>query len=179
MLKCTEALGHEMRLPKKIMESLLSLLGVIKNGRDISLRDIGKILSQVALLPSEAYENNLVQAYTDLACVLIVTSVLDPELHRKLVRASAETSEIRRLMSAPPSVTVRQDENGFNQNFNYSAARWFALTVFCGGSEGIKFVQDLDERFRNIEKQFDVFGVDDRTTLAPSVQKDWIDLFRL
>jgi len=172
VLMYTKSLGHEMRLPETIVDRLLSLLKVIGKGRDISLRDIGKILSQVALLPSEAQNNSLTLGYTDLACVLIVASVLDPELHRKLVRVNAETSEIREFLSAPPTITS-------GPNYDPQVATWLAVIVFCCGVADIHDVEHLDDTRKAVWGHFGRFDSKDRFDIAPKIQKDWIDLFRL
>lgn len=180
VLKYTEALGHEMRLPQIILNRLLSLLEVITDGRDISLRDIGKILSKVALLPSEAKSNQKMQAYTDLACVLIVTSVLDPRLHQKLVRASADTTEIIQFLSAPPSKTTLHIHGTRNRQFSKPVTDWFTTTIFFGGIQEISELEYLPCSAQTVAERFDLdLDFQDRTTLAPRIQKDWIDLFRL
>ena len=180
VLKYAESLGQEMRLPETIIDRLLSLLRVIGKGRDISLREISKILSHVALLPTEVLDRHDLNGHSDLALVLVVTSILDAHLHKKLKSVSAEVAEIRTLLSAPSTITKRQIANGRNPNYDREVTVWLLVVLFCCCIHDIENIEELDEPINGLKVYFgydDIFQ--DRTTLAPRIQKDWIDLFRL
>ena len=154
VLKYTEALGHEMRLPQMILNRLLSLLEVITDGRDISLRDIGKILSKVALLPSEAKSNKKMQAYTDLACVLIVTSVLDPRLHTKLVHSTASTAEIRAYLGVTREKTYTKLEGVTNAMYKGGVVDWYLTIAYCCAVDNLNDIEAMGSNAVDLKNSF-------------------------
>ncbi|MCE8472471.1 KAP family NTPase, partial [Rhodovulum sulfidophilum] len=73
----------DMELPKRVSGRCLSILKCVAKSGDVSLRDVGKILSKIALLPNAVHETNYMEGYIDIICALLVTSVVDPRLHMK------------------------------------------------------------------------------------------------
>ncbi len=92
--KYASKLISDMNLPDRVSGRCVSILKCVAKSRDVSLRDVGKILSKVALLPNAVHERNYMDGYIDIVCALLVTSVVDPRLHAKLVSGDAQTSEL-------------------------------------------------------------------------------------
>ncbi len=56
------------------MSSEPSLVSYVAAQNEVSLRDVGKVFSKIALLPKVVFENNWLDGWTDILCVLLVSS---------------------------------------------------------------------------------------------------------
>lgn len=169
----------DMELPQRVPERCVSLLKCVAFSRDVSLRDVGKVFSKVALVPDEVHEKNFMEGYIDILCALIVTSVLDPRLHAKLVSGDVQTTELRGYLTAPKQKTMERIDGDYNSSYDHEVTLWLATMIFCCGTEEIADVKDLPSWSEKIGERFDHFGVRDRRSLAPRIQKDWVDVFRI
>lgn len=180
--KYASTLIDDMGLHKHIPNHCVSLLKCVAHTRDVSLRDIGKILSKIALMPEDVHKKDFFnkQFDVDTLCALVVTSVIDPQLHAKLVAVNAETSELRNYLSAPAEKTMKNSGTGENTAYDSEVTNWLAILIFCCGKEEIEEVQDLPSHWKTIGKTHDgnhLFG--DRKSIAPRIQKDYIEIFKI
>lgn len=169
----------DMELPDLVSKRCVSFLKCVIKGRDVSLRDVGKVLSKVALVPNAVHEREYMEGYIDILCALLVTSVIDPGLHRKLVSGTAETPELREYLSAPKEKTVDRIGRDHNPDYDHEVAKWLAIIIFCCGAEETKYVEDLPAWFSDIGRMFDRFGIPDGKSVAKEVQKNWVEIFRI
>lgn len=169
----------DMKLPQRVSDRCVSILRCVTKSRDVSLRDVGKVLSKVALLPNALHEENYMDGYIDITCALLVTSVVDPGLHMKLVSGDAQASELRTYLAAPREKTVDRIDGDYNSEYDHEVAIWLATLVFCCGKEALKDIEDLPDWSEQMAGRFDRFGVRDRKSIAKRAQKDWIELFRV
>lgn len=171
---------EDMDLPKEISERCVNLLGYVSISRKVSLRDIGKILSKVALLPNDVREERHFQGFIDILCALLVASVVDPKLHKKIALGDAPTSELRDFLTAPREVTIDDIEGERNLAYDHNITIWLTTILFCCGAEEISEIKDLPCWKNDIAKQFDYFGdVRDRKSIPASIQKNWVEVFRI
>lgn len=179
LAKYASKLISDMELPKRVSDRCVSLLKCVVDSRDVSLRDVGKVLSKVTLVPDEVHKKIFMDGYIDILCALIVTSVVDPQLHAKLVSGEAQTSELREYLTAPKEKTIDRIDDDYNSAYNHEVTIWLATIIFCCGKEEIANVEDLPSWSERFGDRFDRFGVRDRKTIAPGIQKDWVEIFRI
>lgn len=177
--KYASNLVSDMKLPKRVSDRCVSILKCVAKSREVSLRDVGKILSKVALLPNAVHETNYMDGYIDILCALLVTSVVNPGLHMKLVSGDAQTSELRTYLFAPKEKTAERIGGDYNSEYDHEVAFWLATIVFCCGTAELKDVEDLPDWSEQMASRFDRFGVRDRKSIAKGIQKDWVELFRI
>ncbi|OAN75119.1 hypothetical protein A8B78_16950 [Jannaschia sp. EhC01] len=177
--KYASKLISDMKLPKRVSDRCVSILKCVAKSWDVSLRDVGKILSKVALLPNAVHEKNYMDGYIDILCALLVTSVVDPRLHAKLVSGDAQTSELRAYLFAPKEKTADRIGGEYSSEYDHEVAFWLATIVFCCGAEELNDVKDLPDWSEKMDSRFDRFGVRDRKSIAKGIQKDWVELFRI
>jgi hypothetical protein len=177
--KYASKLIADMDLPKRVSGRCVNLLEYVAQSREVSLRDVGKVLSKVALLPSEVHEKNYMDGYIDILCVLLVTSVVDPRLHEKFLSGNTSASEVRDFLMAPREKTAERIDDQHNAGYDHDVTLWLVIIIFCCGVEDISEVDDLPPWIDTIGKQFDRFGVRDRKSIPVSIQKDWVELFKI
>lgn len=170
----------DMKLPARIPKRCVDLLKIVAKTQDVSLRDVGKIFSRVALLPDVVYEKNWLEGWIDILCALLVTSVVNPSLHEKLVAGNASTLELRDFLGASRHKTDQDIDGEPNLRYDHDLTLWLSEIIFCCGVDELGDVSDLPELQDPVHKQFDNYGlVRDPKEIARSIQRDWVDLFRL
>ena len=169
-----------MELPMRITKRAINLLKYINEAQDVSLRDVGKILSNIALLPEEIHTKNYVGGYIDIAAALVVLSVVDPDMHKGVLDRTATFQELRDFLNAPESRTMERISDNYNPKYEHDVTVWLAQLGFCVLGDAVKSCAGLPDWAMQIGSSHEFFGhSNDPINLARQLQKDWIDLFRL
>lgn len=169
-----------MELPVRITERAISLIKFVSATRDVSLRDVGKILSHIALLPEEIHTINFVNAYLDVAAALVVISVVDADMHKGILGRKVTFQELREFLNAPERLTKERNGDDYNPAYDHEVTAWLALLTFCVMGDAIKDCAGLPDWAHRIGQDREFFGrVRNPIDLARQLQRDWIDLFRL
>lgn len=177
--KFATKLIFDMELPPKVSNRCVDLLKWVANSREVSLRDVGKVLSKVALVPTEVHQNQHLDGHVDILCALIVTSVVDPQLHTKLVSGDVQTAELREYLSATSESTIEFIDEKRNSAYNHDITILLTTILFCCGKEELKNVSNLPSWIEEIGNRFGRNVSQDRKSIAPKIQKDWIELFKI
>lgn len=179
VVKYASNLVSDMKLPSRVSDRCVSILKCVAKSREVSLRDVGKILSKVALLPNAVHQTNHSEGYIDILCALLVTSVVNPGLHMKLVSGDAQTSELRTYLFAPKEKTVQSIGGGNNSEYDNEVTIWLTTIVFYCGTEELKDVEDLPDLSEQMAIRLGCFKVPDPKSMAKEIQKDCVELFRI
>lgn len=176
--KYASNLALEMELPDRVSARCISLLTYVSKTHDVSLRDVGKIFSKVALLPSEALNSELMQGYVDVISALLVTSVVDPQLHAEIISGNVATSVLREYLGATNEKILENKGSEYNSNHDRDLMIWFATLIFCCGIEELKEIDGFSSWSEAFGNRFSRDGVRNRKSIAPRVQKDFVEVFR-
>lgn len=180
VIRYANHLIENMGLPKKVSERCVNLLSFVAKKNEVSLRDVGKIFSRVALVPNEVIEKNYLVGWVDTLSLLLVTSVVKPELHKKLVAATASNAEIREFLGVSSDNISETRGETHNRDYNHSLAIWFAQALYVCSSESLDDDPDLPDWRKRIGEQFDQFGSSSEPKRIPSIiQRNWVDVFRV
>ncbi|EEE38656.1 KAP family P-loop domain protein [Rhodobacteraceae bacterium KLH11] len=169
-----------MELPERITKRATSLLKYISETRDVSLRDVGKILSNIALLPDKIHTTNYVNAYIDVVAALVVISVVDPDMHRRILDRTVTFTELRDFLNAPERLTKERIGEDYNPEYEYDVTIWLTVLTFCVMGDAIKDCTGLPDWAPFMGSNSEFFGrVRSPVDMPRQIQRDWIDLFRL
>jgi len=169
-----------MQLPEGISKRCMALMIHVAEANHVSLRDVGKILSKIPLLPEGVLKGNYLIGWIDILCTLLVSSVVNPTLHKKLITADASTLEIRQFIGATNAKTMVRSGSGESQEYNHDLALWLAEIIFTCGSADLSSEEHLPPWKNEIGQNFDKFGSHRNPKGIPSqIQKDWVEVFRL
>ncbi len=175
-----EHLIEDMDLPQDVSLRCLNLLGYVAAAQEVSLRDVGKICSKLALAPSDVFEKKWPEGRKDIFCVLIVASVVAPPLHKRLVTAQATTAEIRQFIGATDLNTRHETSEGYNCEYDNELTIWFVEILFVCVRERAEINDHVTSMLSGIGNRFDKFGEPVNPHDIPAkIQRDWVDLFRL
>lgn len=171
--------SSEMALPKKVSERIINLLGLVARKEDVSLRDVGKILARIALLPADATKVNIFDGYRDILCVLIVSSVVRPDFHKAFLSGEASVQMIMDFLGTKEAELTYSTDGQHNQSYNHNAALWFVSIMFCCSPEKISDLVYLPDWSSRIGTAFDDFGRHrDSEKIPNEIQELWVDVFR-
>lgn len=170
----------DMKLPEIPSKSCAELISYVAAANEVSLRDVGKILSRVALLPEEVFEGKYLPGWIETLCILLVSAVVNPKFHKKLVSASASIDETREFLGASENKTAETIDGNRNPDYDHDLALWLVTTLFTCGSDSPLENDDLPEWRDKIGQRFDRFGLDrDPKKIPATIQRDWVDIFRI
>ncbi|WP_437196409.1 KAP family P-loop NTPase fold protein [Roseovarius sp. MS2] len=171
--------SSEMELPKKVSERTINLLGLVARNEEVSLRDVGKVLARIALLPSDATRANLLDGWRDVLCVLIVSSVVRPDLHKAFLSGEASLAMIMDFLGTnEPELTYPKIDQ-HNQSYNHNTTLWFVSIVFCCSPVQLTDLGYLPDWSSRVGTAFDNFGRHhDPKKIPNEIQKLWVDVFR-
>lgn len=173
-------LALEMKLPDSLANRCINLLSCVSKVNDVSLRDVGKILSKVALVPSDVSKGTTLPGWVDTLCILIVASVIDPKLHKRLCTANASEDEIRNFLGAFRNLTIEEIDGKRNDNFSHELSIWLAHALFSCSAVNIAETEYLPSWKEGVARHFHAFGMhNDSKKIASIIQKDWVEIFKL
>ncbi|PND22840.1 hypothetical protein CN934_03270 [Ensifer sp. MMN_5] len=169
-------LAETMEIPEPVTTALIEHLAIISKVNSVSIRDVGKIMSVLALLPEEAAKPNVFFGWREVMLTLVVTRVIRPQFYGKFLRCEISADEIAEYFGTTESSRTRQINGVSNDEYDHpSYIRYLAWLYLC--NEG-----DLgdNEDGRYIVKFFDDYGRLGRPRELPMrVYGLWLDLFRI
>ena len=170
----------QMGLPTEVTNRTIALLTLVAQNKEVSLRDVGKVLSKIALIPEAYYRVKFLSGWTDMLCVLVVSSVIEPRFHKVLLSSEASFDEVVSFLGVTKEQVTEHIDGAYNRAYNHDAAIWLLIILYCCSHENLNDLQFLPEWKSKVGSIFDQFGTPRDPRAIPSrIQADWIDLFRL
>ncbi|MDP1578258.1 MAG: hypothetical protein Q8L76_16130, partial [Cypionkella sp.] len=115
-----------------------------------------------------------------ILCVLLVSSVVDPRLHKKLIFSNASVDEIRGFLGASKAKTTERIQDDYNTLYDHNLTFWLVTILYTCGSDSVAENKDFPSWRSEIGKQFEEYGSPGEPKRIPSqIQKDWVDVFRI
>jgi hypothetical protein len=177
IIQYAKTLAGSMGIPPKFTSEIVDQLRVISQVNTISVRDVGKLLSLVSLLPEEALKDNILEGWRIATVTLLITKVIQPSFSKKLTTGSASEEELVGYFGATREVISETLENG-TRNPNYlhrTMILFYCWKYICRG--GVSDGSDLWERLGHL---FDSFGRPYEVKSIPTkIVEDWINVFRI
>ncbi|NYS26865.1 hypothetical protein HUK65_18065 [Rhodobacteraceae bacterium 2376] len=144
-----------MKLPKEYVSEIVErqLPGVMRRNL-ISIRDIGKILAAVSILPPEALNPRLFPGWRAITASMIIARIIRSDIFKKMVVADLTDEELVTYLDATPEKINRKlPDDEHNQDYDhptwYMYRSWQVIL-----SDGKAEFEDV----REIKNQFSQFG---------------------
>jgi hypothetical protein len=170
----------EMSLPKKISERCANFISIVSKQNEVSLRDVGKVYSRIALLPKVVTEKEYMEGWIETLCMLLVVSVVEPNFHRKLLLGNATSAELRKFLGATKEKTLDRIDDQYNSEYDHNLTIWLASAIYVFSADSVENDKDLPEWRQQIGSHFDRFGTPREHKKIPSIiQREWLDVFRV
>lgn len=169
----------EMRIPEHIVEPLVDHIKLAARNNQISIRDVGKILSSIPLLRGDILEKGKVMnGWIDVTVTLLVSKVLRPDLHPKFLNATITESDLEDYFDA--TVARRTDNIDDDRNKEFDHDTWVQFHMWVYLSSDGKLPDSYSQHAESFARQFDSWGRLDSPRLVPKkANRFWIDLFHM
>lgn len=166
----------KMELPKRISRELLEQIQLLTPVHDLSIRDVGKILSTAAILPQDALTDDNYATWRAILVTLIIAKVTSPNLFRKLVELRATVEEMKEFLGAQDerikSTLVDGQEN---QNFSRDTLHLYGIWHYAmtnGKTPNGLEIPPLD-------RAFDRFGGRELHRIPATIHSAWLSVIEL
>lgn len=169
---------NEMGIPQHIARPLEKQLKMVACANNVSLRDVGKIVSSVALAASSVREkDNWLNGWIGVMNDLIIAKIIRPDLYPKFLNASISDKELQSFFGATKSVLYRDIDGEPNPDYNNDVF-WRYHTWRYLVQNGHLANED-DCLAEAIGGQFDRFGFCREARKVPmKIKADWLDQFQ-
>lgn len=172
--------SREMELPDELADRCIKQICLVARRHDVSLRDVGKILSNIALLPSEAGNPKNHKGYTDILCVLLVSSVVSPNFHTAFIQGEVLSPDIIDYLGSSEDEISEKIGDDYNENYDPEVAILAASMIYCTNPDEMDKTNLSPMITGNIGQQFGgIFSRRNPTGIPAQLQSDWVDVFRI
>ncbi|GAA6147860.1 P-loop NTPase fold protein [Pseudooceanicola nitratireducens] len=171
--------SKRMSLPQDVSNRCIDLTSFTSRRHNVSLRDMGKILSMIALLPAEASDPNNFRGHKDILSVLLVSSIIAPNFHKRFIAGEVSLGEITSFIGSTDGELSERIGDQPNDQYNDEVAIWVAEMIYCTSPEGLDGMKFRSEIKAGIGEAFGgAFRMGDRRQIPRKLQRDWVDIFR-
>lgn len=169
--------AKEMQLQEAYIDELVNVqLPVVARRNPTSIRDIGKILGAIAVLPPEALRPDLLPGWLTVAVSLIIARVIRKDIFDGMVAANLSDKQLEEYFDATSSkITEWLDDGTYNQDYDHQTW-WMYRTwqfVLAGknqlDTEGAIAIAQQFGRSRSPE------GI---RNIPKKVYDDWLNTFK-
>ena len=170
-VKYFEASAEMMGIGAKVVEAMSTQLKLSVRASSISLRDIEKVLMQLALLPQRKGLDGFLWGWQVLIVSLALFRAVQPRLFERAIKGNILISEVEEFYGIRPEMLNRSNSQG--RTYRHDAfiirACWeFALTG--PGPEG---------EVKQVSKGFDDFGTRSFEAIIPGIERDFFRFFEI
>lgn len=170
-----EHTAEAMELPAEYVEEIVvrQLPGVARCNF-ISIRDVGKILGAVAILPSEAVNPNLYPGWRSITASMIIARVVRKDIFDKMLDSTLSENDLAAYIDATPATISRQLPDGeHNQDYHHPTwcMYWLWKFILSNGAS-------RSDDWKDIGRQFSQFGDRGHVKRIPkTIFDDWLSMF--
>lgn len=175
-IRYAEELGEKMELPDWLRREIHAQLGYVAAGNEVSIREVGKILSSASLIPEEVLTGkNPYKGWIDAMVTLLIARIVRPEIFHKLLKGNPDISEIKRLL-VPDEAFICNRLEGGERNPKFEHGLWKLFKIWQVLSSD--FDQMEPEERRSFARAFDDFGdLHNRERIPQIIVEKWLDVF--
>lgn len=157
--------AQTIQLPNQLMTALIRQIAILDRTNDISIRDVEKILSSAALLPTAVLQGRFNAGYEAILVTLLISRVIKPDFFRTLVGSAATATELGHFIgTSPASRDHRHKTVQWMSDYDFQAELLFQMWDYvCSNGKSV----DADGRYKAAE----MFGVYRRPSNPTGIPK--------
>lgn len=169
-----------MGIPQQIADLLRKQVKTVSRANQVSLRDVGSIVSSVSLASVEVTENpeNYFEGWIMVMIDLIVSRIVRPDLHPRFLDATVTPSELESYLGA--NGDVLQEEIGGERNPDYDNDIALRYHTWLFLARNGKTTDDDPKILKYIPRLFSDYGrLAERTPqrIPMNIHRQWLDRF--
>lgn len=175
VLAYAEHTAKAMELPDEYVEEIVErqLPGILRRN-SISIRDVGKILGAVAILPPKAIQPNIYNGWRSIAASMIIARVVRKDVFDRMLDSTLSDDGLVAYLDATPA-KIDKELSGAEYNEDFHHPTWYMYrlwqVVLSGGSAQFDGVKE-------VKRQLNQFG-DSRivSSIPKNIFDDWLSTF--
>ena len=168
-------LSSNMELNEDFIEKCKDVILVAQSRNDISLRDIQKICTKIALTPKPSSERRH-YTYSYAASILIVASVIDEKFHRNLIDKRVDAKQILEFLGMKESDTFINENGKSTSEFNHTTEIMYAILCHCCFGYGCEELNICAKHFHDLTEGSFYDKIDHKWMLE--IQRKFVDVFK-
>lgn len=167
----------KMGIPDHIANSLRPHVKIVSRNNTISIRDIGKILSLVALLSDDILKQPKIRTgLIDVTIALIVSRVVRPDLYPKFLNAEIASSELEAYFDATLSRRSRNNKDEYVSQYDHYT--WMQYNTWMYIAEQSRPPGEPADVVAKFLERFHQYGIHhDPRTIPKTAYSNFLDLF--
>lgn len=176
VIKYIQHIGRNLEIPEHIIRMLITEIKVHNKNNNVSIRDIGKIMSNIALLPVDALNPNILFGWRMVTITLIVSRVCSPHIFNNFLKSNLKDSDLRSYYGASDIIVNRALPDGHqNPDFDHETYLLYTLWSFIIRDGNL----DNQEEARQVAREFDQWGtVGNSKRIPQDVYNRWLNIFK-
>lgn len=174
IIKYVNHLGGVLGTPDHFVKSISEQLRHISKNNYISIRDVGKIMSSISIIPEYFKDPKVYFGWRIIFSTLVITKTVRPDLFDKLVKASATEEELIGYFGVSDNVQQELNDGERNPRYDHELFLMFAAWKFVI-SDGHDIIADNADSFRRIFSQFG--DMHDVRGIPSKVNDEWLSDF--
>ncbi|MBL3594816.1 hypothetical protein JMM63_04405 [Rhodovulum sulfidophilum] len=179
-IKYAREMSAKMEVPEHISNRCMQLMEFVSRDNGVSLRDVGNILSRLALIPDTKQRFQHQLGYCDVLCVLVVSAVVDPVFHRDFLSGSLREERVKAFLKTSDLELSPTIEDADNQHYNRDAAVWFSVIMYCCRDAIVGTKEDNPLMVAGVHGHFgDTIYRKERGDIPSFLQRKYVDIFKL
>ncbi|MCZ7936334.1 KAP family P-loop NTPase fold protein [Agrobacterium salinitolerans] len=160
--------GSTMGIHPKALEIAAEQIKLAVNASRVSLRDIDRVLTRLALLPQRKAFGDFYRGYQTVIISLILWQVVRPEFFHRALNQSLEIDEIETFFGiSKPMLDDKNPDLYIHDAYILSGIWRYALSGTA----------QKEEDRKAFAKTFDTFGR--ASKILPKIERDFFDLFEV
>ncbi len=168
---------EEMGVPEHISEPLKVQVKMVARFNDISIRDIGKIVSSISLASNEVLnKSNFLKGWIAVMVDLVIAKNVRPDLYPKFLNATVNEADLASYIGATESTITEKIDGEHNPEYEHQIYYRYETWLYIAHNGRLENADP--EHVRAVGRQFDQYGlVDEPRTLPMRVHHMWLDQF--
>jgi hypothetical protein len=171
-----EHIAKAMNLPKVIVEEIVERqLPAVMRKNSVSIRDVGKILGAVALLPPEAINPDNFTGWRSITASMVIARIVRKDIFDKMLNASLSEAELIAYLDAMPGkIEEKLPDGERNQDYDHTTwcMYWLWKFILSNGAHRA-------DNWRDVGRQFSQFGdVGGVNRIPKNIFDDWLTTFK-
>ncbi|MEH6773652.1 MAG: P-loop NTPase fold protein, partial [Cereibacter changlensis] len=177
VIKYAEHTGRLMETPPLLLDALTHHLKIVSTLHPIAIRDIGKMLSAISLLPEAVLKQEYLFGWNSVLATLIVTKASFPDLFPKFLNSTISKIELENYFGATQLVLEQYLQNGDpNPDFDHAKSMQFTLWLYIVQ----KGKMDDPVEAKHFGRMFDSFGNPRSVSSLPRrIHDEWLNIMRV
>ena len=177
VLAYMDHLAGQMGLQGQVYNGLKGEIEIVARSNLVTLRDIGAIISSLALANGNVVQNpnGFSHGWIDVMITLIISRTIRPDLHPKFLDASIDADDLKSYLGTNDGELTPGPKGNYEDNQKRKVSFKYYTWLFVAQGDDFKKCPDC---LQYIPQRFEFSqSTDDLNSIPMEVNRNWLDRF--